>query len=307
VEPELKYIGNIHGNEVIGRENLIRFVQYLCSNYGKMDTTEGSRVTTLIDNTAIFIIPSMNPDAFEAQQRPNIRGQDLNRDFPDQFRSPNKLTGFQLETVAIMNFSRAHNFILSINFHGGSMVVNYPWDGMSNSGGWSGTYSAAPDDELFVAISKAYADPHPRMREEFPTGITNGADWYALYGGMQDWNYVWQGTFELTVELGVKTPYDTALQGLFEDNLESMLAYLEVGHSGVRGIVRKDGKPVSAVISIAGIDHPMKNDPVNGDYYRPLTEGNYVIKAKVGNEEQAKFVYVPRLGPYSYTTTNFNF
>ena len=35
----------------------------------------------------------------------------------------------------------------------------------------------------------------------FPGGITNGADWYAIYGGMQDWTYVKAGVFHVTLEL----------------------------------------------------------------------------------------------------------
>jgi hypothetical protein len=44
-EPEVKYIANIHGDESVGRECLIRFIEYLCINYGRSEY-----ITQLVNN-----------------------------------------------------------------------------------------------------------------------------------------------------------------------------------------------------------------------------------------------------------------
>lgn len=130
--PEFKYIANMHGNEVVGRELLLLLAKYLCENYGL-----NKRVTNLVNTTRIHLMPSMNPDGYEKSNlgdegtsvgRANANNVDLNRNFPDQY-GVNKYNMYQEpEVKAVMNWSLSIPFILSANLHGGALVANYPWD-----------------------------------------------------------------------------------------------------------------------------------------------------------------------------------
>ncbi|XP_070761493.1 carboxypeptidase D [Enoplosus armatus] len=291
-EPEFKYIANMHGNEVVGRELLLNLIEYLCRNYGT-----NPEVTQLVNNTRIHIMPSMNPDGYEVANEGDVKGYkgrnnsnnfDLNRNFPDQFT--NITEPRQPETIAVMNWLKSIPFVLSANLHGGSLVVNYPYDDDKNS---PSQYSQSPDDKLFQQLSRAYSQENPLMHnghpcvdlypnEYFEDGITNGANWYSVPGGMQDWNYLNTNCFEVTIELGcVKYPMANDLPKYWEQNRRALLQFMHQVHSGVKGTVSdiRDGTVIpNATISVEEIDHNVTTART-GDYWRLLNPGTYSITA----------------------------
>lgn len=165
--PEFKYVANMHGNEVVGREMLLLLAQYLCQQYKLND-----RITHLLERTRIHLLPSMNPDGYEMSHegdassgtgRANANGIDLNRNFPDQY-GRNKLNERQEpETEAVMNWTLSIPFVLSANLHGGSLVANYPYD--DNAGDFLGnsrerktSANLTPDNKIFEYLARTYSN-----------------------------------------------------------------------------------------------------------------------------------------------------
>uniref|UniRef100_A0A2P2M950 Carboxypeptidase D isoform X2 n=1 Tax=Rhizophora mucronata TaxID=61149 RepID=A0A2P2M950_RHIMU len=176
-----------------------------CSGTSILDILGSSflllKARLIVENVHLHILPSMNPDGFALRRRGNAHNIDLNRDFPDQFFPVNDdMSTRQPETRAIMEWMREIHFSASASLHGGALVANYPWDGTEDR---RKNYYGCPDDNTFRFMATIYSHSHHNMSlsKEFPGGITNGASWYPIYGGMQDWNYIHAGCFELTLEI----------------------------------------------------------------------------------------------------------
>ncbi|KAI4454464.1 protease m14 carboxypeptidase [Holotrichia oblita] len=316
-KPEFKYLANMHGNEVVGRELLLLLIKYLCENYG---TNE--RITKLLNTTRIHIMPSMNPDGYEmskegdsssSQGRENAHNVDLNRNFPDQYGTNKYNQNTEPETRAVMQWIQSEPFVLSANLHNGALVANYPFDDTSDNTIHENT---SPDDAVFKYLAHTYANAHKTMhlgnpcpmfpKEHFEGGITNGAGWYVVTGGMQDWNYLATGCMELTLEIGCyKYPHASELAERWLDNREALITYMEQVHKGVRGfVVSTTSHPIAhAEIIVEGNDHIVKSAK-DGDYWRILLPGKYNLTVSArGYESYTKEIVIPENGTLKYDVT----
>lgn len=95
--PQVKLVGNMHGDETVSRQVLVYLARELAAGYRRGDP----RLVRLLNTTDVYVLPSLNPDGFERARegecdfgdggpagpsgRDNSRGRDLNRSFPDQF------------------------------------------------------------------------------------------------------------------------------------------------------------------------------------------------------------------------------
>ncbi|XP_059491148.1 carboxypeptidase E-like isoform X2 [Neocloeon triangulifer] len=344
--PEFKYIANMHGNEVLGRELLLKLAHYLCEQYLAGDES----IQKLINSTRIHLLPSMNPDGWQLSTdtgakdyltgRTNNRSVDLNRNFPDLDRimysneehhiehnnhllkQVDRLTEpIQPETRAVMKLIMTTPFVLSANMHGGDLVANYPYDA-SRTGAMS-EYTSSPDDQTFKHLALAYSKKHATMGDPKRSGcgydgynfgkqqgITNGAAWYSVQGGMQDFNYLSSNDFEITLELGCdKYPKASELEREWNNNKDALLHYIWQAHIGIKGVVRdaKTRRPISnAFIHVRNITEgcvkecDIKHDVTSvhgGDYWRLLTPGVYEVTVTAEGFEpvmqQAEVTHTP--------------
>ena len=277
IEPEVKYIANMHGNEIVGRELMVILIKDILESYKKGD----ARIKKLVDNHEIHIVPTMNPDGSNRMRRGNAKWVDLNRDFPDFTTQDNTNDPAEREpeTRAIMEFQANRKFALSANFHGGAEVVNYPWDTTSDH---------HPLEDLVVELSKEYANEVPGMFDStrFPGGIVNGYKWYEVDGGMQDWSYHWHGDLQVTVELSNnKWPDYSQIQSYYDKNRESLLKYLERVDQGL-GFKSID-KSLKGSVEIKNLDNGANLGSFSfgeGEFYKVLKEGNYSIRVKTSGK-----------------------
>jgi hypothetical protein len=285
-EPQFMYSSTMHGDETTGYVLMLRLIDSLLTTYGT-DT----RITNIVDSIEIWINPNANPDGTYRSGNDTVSGAirynanyvDLNRNFPDPWIGDHPDGNpWQPETIIMMDIASANQFVMSANFHGGTEVVNYPWDGFTSS------VNTHADDAWFQFISHEYADncqanSPPGYMDGFNDGITNGGDWYVIHGGRQDYFTYFHYGRETTIEISdIKLLPASQLPDHWNYNKESFLLYLEQTFYGIRGNITFDPGVSDPIAKIEIIGHDKDNsevysDPVTNSYWRLIKAGTYSI------------------------------
>lgn len=282
-KPQFLYTSSIHGNETTGYVLMLHLIDYLLSNYGT-----DQRITDMVNNTEIFINPLANPDGtyhggnntVSGAQRYNSLNVDLNRNYPDPDAGPHPDgNAWQKETIAFMDFADSSHFVLSMNFHGGAEVFNYPWDT------WAKHH---PDNDWFDFLGREYADTvhlygPASYFTDLDNGVTNGYAWYTITGGRQDYMTYFQHGREVTLEISDDFILPASqLLNYWNYNYRSFLNYIEQANYGINGQVTDTltGQPLKVKVNI--LLHDFDNSFIysslpTGWYFRPIDEGIYSL------------------------------
>lgn len=280
-KPKFLYTSTIHGDETTGYIMMLRLIDYLLENQTLPE------VQNVLDNIDLFVCPNTNPDGtyhggnntVNGATRANAQGIDMNRNFPDMNDGPHPDGNpYATETEWLMDFAQNYQFTMAANYHGGAEVMNYPWDNETD---------LHVDDAWWQLVSREYADLCHQVNPNYMTfknnGITNGAQWYMIGGGRQDYMNYYHKCREVTIECSdTKCPSGSQLPNFWNINKNSIFAYMNQCLYGIHGVVTdmNTGAPLSAAISISNHDNDysvVESQMPAGDFHRPIKGGTYNV------------------------------
>ena len=280
-KPKFLYTSTIHGDETTGWILMLRLIDYLLEN------PDEPEVQTVMNNIDLYIGPNANPDGtyhggnnnVNGATRYNANGVDMNRNYADPHGSQHPDgEAYQTETQWFMQFAEENAFVMAANYHGGAEVMNYPWDN---------TYTLHADDAWYQLICHEYANEchtiSSNYMSDYNNGITNGAQWYMIGGGRQDYMNGYAQCRELTIECSnTKLPSGNQLPNFWNYNKSSIFLFMNQCLYGIHGVVTDSitGEPLEATITISGHDDQYSivesHMPV-GDFHRPIKGGTWTV------------------------------
>ena len=282
-KPKFLYTSTIHGDETTGWMLMLRMIDYILENPTLPECQN------VLENIDLYVGPNTNPDGtyhggnsnVNGATRYNANGVDMNRNYADPHGGAHPDGNpYAQETEWFMQFAQENNFVMGANYHGGAEVMNYPWDN---------TYTLHADDQWYQLISHEYADLTHQVSSGYMTdynnGVTNGAQWYMIGGGRQDYMNGYAQCRELTIECSnTKCPNGSQMPTFWNYNKNSIFAFMNQCLNGIHGtVVDAESKaPIGgATITLVGHDDQystVSTQLPGGDFHRPVKAGTYNVR-----------------------------
>lgn len=221
-EPEVMFDGLHHAREHLTGEMALYVLRMLTTHYGR-DTELGQRVTRIVDDRRIWIIPMVNPDGLQydltgnpfrqwrKNRQPNGTGKpvgtDLNRNYAYMWHRATASKASQNyrgrrpfsapETRAIRDFVLSRRvggrqrIRTHVSFHTAGEYVLWPY-------GY--TYRDVPRD-MTRLDARTFAAMGRHMASTNGYRPRQSSDMYPTYGDQIDWMYATQRIFSFTFEM----------------------------------------------------------------------------------------------------------
>lgn len=306
-EPKIRIYGNIHGDEKGGCMVASDVLDTILAGYAAVP--QDATAKKLVDESEIWFIPMGNPYGNAHNQRGNVNGVDLNRNFWGPAGSDESPAWSQKETQIIRDLTETatadhakKRFTTSISFHEGEVCLNSVWN----------YTTSAPTDEPIFWASRTGGTGCPAGQVNCPTvapdglakaykdGVTtpgfwytNGYDWYGTRGDTNDWSYGAWSTLDTTIELNLdKAPPVSQIPTYCAQHRQAVLNYMLKTFQGIHGVMTDqasgtplDGTVIATCTASSTIDVPhlyqaVFTDPVAGDFHRVLQPGTYTVTCK---------------------------
>ncbi len=220
------------------------------------------RIAALLRAVRTVVVPVANPDGFVASQqgeparRRNARGVDLNRNFgafwggpgasvspsQDTFRGPAPWSEPEAQAIHALSAALPVTNVVSLHNVGG-LVLRPP--GFRALG-------LAPDEPGLRRLGDAMGVA-AGYRSEY------AADLYEATGALEDWNYVAQGAYGYTIELG-ENDGDRSFTGRYATHVTEQ--YL--GSAPVEGVTPRGGVRAALMLASEQAQDPRDHALVSG-------------------------------------------
>lgn len=264
-EPEVLFDGGIHGDEIGGSENLIRFARDLCLAYGV-----DPYITDLIDHREIWLYLMVNPDGRANMTRENAAGIDLNRNWGYMWDAWDGCNApfTEPESRGLRECLYTLQPVVYTSYHSGTEFLAYPWSYRPN---------ACPDEAHLHHLAQIYSTTSGYAGLPYEQGYTG---MYPINGSSKDAAYGVMGAVSWTIEISnMKQPPASQIALYYNYNKPAMLAMIEEAGYGLAGTVTDaaSGAPVTAIVFVDDY-YPAYTDPTAGDYHKYVLPGTYTVR-----------------------------